>query len=55
MLARVHTPPSPMRERERERKKEGGREMQNMVIAFISLLLTVAALQIKNLNDFLTV
>ncbi len=45
------------REREREidrkRQKEREREMQNMVIK--SMLLTMAALQIKNLNVFLTV
>ncbi len=32
---------------EKEREKEGEREMNNMVIEFISLLLTMAAFQIK--------
>ncbi len=36
------------RKREKERKRE--RERENMVIEFISLFLTMAALQIKNLN-----
>jgi hypothetical protein len=53
MLARVRTPSSPVREREkergrkRERKREREREkgMYNMVIEFISFLLTMAALK----------
>jgi hypothetical protein len=32
MLAKVRTPSSPVSPREREREKEGGREMYNMVI-----------------------
>jgi hypothetical protein len=44
MLARVHTPSSPVRKRERERKREGGRGREReMVIEFIPLLLTKAA------------
>jgi hypothetical protein len=40
MLARVLTPSSPVREKER-------REMMNMVIEYILLFLTMVALQIK--------
>ncbi len=37
-------------ERERDGERERERERENMVIEIISLLLTMAALQIKNLN-----
>ncbi len=44
------------RERERERgiEREREREMYNMVIEFTSLLLTMAALQIKCFSNSLT-
>jgi hypothetical protein len=61
IIARVRTPSSLVRERtrkrEREREREGGREreketdrerereMYNMIIEFISLLLTMAAVK----------
>jgi hypothetical protein len=53
----MRTPSSPVREKERdiyrkrerkEREKERVRKMWYMVIEFISLLLTMAALQIKS-------
>jgi hypothetical protein len=42
------------REREREREGERKRELWNLVIEFISLLLTMAALQIKCFFNSLT-